>query len=158
MWQRWLPTEQSPPWSFEASAVDLRASWSLGARALVGDASLRMEVRRPPFVRPLDLSIRSRFEVRGHDVALTDLEVEGPGLTAKLPSTNVRLFGPTTAVGLGRVQLDLEVLRPLLDPELPAIAGRLSWPFILDWSAGLVGLPDFRGRDQRRGQLQRIRR
>ena len=136
---RLLYSEHSPPWSFDASEVSLEAAWSHAARALVGDASLRLEVRRPPFVRPLALSIRSGFELRRHDVALEELVVQGPGLTATL-SSNIRLFAPLAAVGHGRVDIDLEQLHPLLDPELPTLAGRLAGPVSLDWGAGQVGL------------------
>ena len=69
---RLLFTDDARPWSFNAREVGLRARWNARAGALVGDASLQVELRGAPFFRPLDLTLRSDFELRRYGIVLED--------------------------------------------------------------------------------------
>jgi outer membrane protein insertion porin family len=154
---RVMLSDREIPWSLSASEVELQGAWDRRQGALRGSLSLRLDVLRRPFVRPLPLSVHGRFRLRRHDVELDDLVAEGDGLQGRLDA-NVRLADALAVVGRGEAQVDMDRLRPLLDPALPRLGGRVAGTFGVEAGRGPLSVRgEFRAESPRFGELSASR-
>ena len=120
--------DQTRPLDIRARDLELHAGWRPAAGAIVGSGGLHAEIRSPPLVEPLPLTVRTGFRWRGQLVELFGLRAAGAGLelTGELDANWHRT---PRILGRGDVSAKLRQLAPLLDPAFPPIAGELSGPF-----------------------------
>jgi outer membrane protein insertion porin family len=108
----------------------LQARWDTGREALAGSAEAECVVQRPPLAQPLSLRVATRFRWDERALALQDLRASGSGLELEMEAELGWQEG-LAITGRGQARADLDALRPLLDPALPVLSGKITGPFEL---------------------------